>query len=32
MVPVRLGKDKIEAVIKEEQMHAALLTKRLKAL
>ena len=32
MVPARLGKDKIEAIIKEEQMHAALLTKRLKAL
>jgi len=32
MVPARLGKDKIEAVIKEEQMHAALLTRRLKAL
>ena len=32
MVPARLGKDKIEAIIKEEQMHAAILTKRLKSL
>lgn len=32
MVPERLGRDKIEAIIKEEQMHAAVLTKRLKSL
>lgn len=32
MVPERLGKDKVEHVIKEEQSHVVLLTNRLKSL
>jgi len=32
MVPERLGKDKVEEIIKEEQGHVVVLSERLKAL
>lgn len=32
MVPARLGKDKVEEVIREEQSHVVSLTERLKSL